>query len=88
MARIETPRRVRGTQDIFGDEQRRFARVVEAFELADRPEVFAVQWHPEWQYAHNPASLALFTAFGEACRQYRQARTGQPALPTPQGEAR
>ena len=26
MARIETPRRVRGTQDIFGEEQRRFAR--------------------------------------------------------------
>jgi histidyl-tRNA synthetase len=32
MARIETPRRVRGTQDIFGDEQRRFARVVDTFE--------------------------------------------------------
>jgi histidyl-tRNA synthetase len=32
MARIQTPRRVRGTQDIFGDEQRRFARVVDAFE--------------------------------------------------------
>ena len=32
MARIETPKRVRGTQDIFGEEQRRFARVVEAFE--------------------------------------------------------
>ncbi|QDX26677.1 histidine--tRNA ligase [Sphingomonas suaedae] len=36
MARIETPRRVRGTQDIFGDEQRRFARVVEAFEQVRR----------------------------------------------------
>lgn len=36
MARIETPRRVRGTQDIFGDEQRRFARVVEAFEKVRR----------------------------------------------------
>ncbi len=32
MARIETPKRVRGTQDIFGDEERRFARVVEAFD--------------------------------------------------------
>ncbi len=32
MARIETPNRIRGTQDIFGDDQRRFARVVEAFE--------------------------------------------------------
>lgn len=36
MARIEPPRRVRGTQDIFGDEQRRFARVVEAFERVRR----------------------------------------------------
>jgi histidyl-tRNA synthetase len=32
MARIETPKRIRGTQDIFGPEQRRFARVLEAFE--------------------------------------------------------
>jgi len=32
MARIETPRRIRGTQDIFGEEQRRFARVLGAFE--------------------------------------------------------
>ncbi|CAN5457833.1 histidine--tRNA ligase [soil metagenome] len=36
MARIETPRRIRGTQDIFGDEQRRFARVIEAFEKVRR----------------------------------------------------
>ncbi|RZT45492.1 histidyl-tRNA synthetase [Sphingomonas sp. BK036] len=32
MARIETPRRIRGTQDIFGDEQRRFAHVLSTFE--------------------------------------------------------
>jgi histidyl-tRNA synthetase len=36
MARIETPRRIRGTQDIFGEEQRRFARVLEAFERVRR----------------------------------------------------
>jgi len=36
MARIETPRPVRGTQDIFGDEQRRFARVIEAFDHVRR----------------------------------------------------
>jgi histidyl-tRNA synthetase len=36
MARIETPRRVRGTQDIFGDEQRRFATVIETFERVRR----------------------------------------------------
>jgi histidyl-tRNA synthetase len=36
MARIETPNRVRGTQDILGDEQRRFGRVLEAFERLRR----------------------------------------------------
>ncbi|HEX7850632.1 MAG TPA: histidine--tRNA ligase [Sphingomonas sp.] len=36
MARIETPRPIRGTQDIFGDEQRRFARVLEAFDHVRR----------------------------------------------------
>ena len=30
-----------------------------------------VQWHPEWRYAENKASMALFTAFGDACRAYR-----------------
>jgi histidyl-tRNA synthetase len=32
MARIETPKRIRGTQDIFGEEQRRFAAVVDTFD--------------------------------------------------------
>lgn len=36
MARIETPRRVRGTQDIFGEDQRRFAAVLETFERVRR----------------------------------------------------
>ncbi len=36
MARIETPRRIRGTQDIFGDEERRFARVLEVFDRVRR----------------------------------------------------
>jgi histidyl-tRNA synthetase len=36
MARIETPRPIRGTQDIFGEEQRRFARVLEAFDHVRR----------------------------------------------------
>jgi putative glutamine amidotransferase len=30
-----------------------------------------VQWHPEWRYAENEASLALFRAFGEACRAWQ-----------------
>jgi len=36
MARIATPNRIRGTQDIFGDDQRRFARVVDAFDRVRR----------------------------------------------------
>lgn len=28
----------------------------------------AFQWHPEWQVAEHPESLALFSAFGAACR--------------------
>ena len=36
MARIPTPGRVRGTQDIFREEQRRFARVLDAFDRVRR----------------------------------------------------
>lgn len=36
MAKIETPQPVRGTQDIFGDEQERFQHVVETFERVRR----------------------------------------------------
>ncbi|GAA0734807.1 histidine--tRNA ligase [Sphingomonas japonica] len=36
MARIETPGRVRGTQDIFGDDQRRFQHVVDTFDRVRR----------------------------------------------------
>jgi len=31
---------------------------------------FGVQWHPEWGYATNPHSVALFGAFGAACRAF------------------
>ncbi|MDE2007650.1 MAG: gamma-glutamyl-gamma-aminobutyrate hydrolase family protein [Rhodospirillales bacterium] len=36
------------------------------------PPAFAigVQWHPEWRAAENPLGLALFRAFGDACRAY------------------
>ncbi len=30
--------------------------------------VLGLQWHPEWRYAEHPASVAIFRAFGEACR--------------------
>jgi len=49
--------------------------LVEAFRVRDaRGFAFAVQWHPEWRYADNPLSTAIFSAFGAACRQYRQSR--------------
>lgn len=28
-----------------------------------------VQWHPEWQVSSNPIYLAIFQAFGDACRR-------------------
>jgi putative glutamine amidotransferase len=33
--------------------------------------VVGVQWHPEYRYSEDPASVAIFRAFGEACRRYR-----------------
>jgi putative glutamine amidotransferase len=32
---------------------------------------FGVQWHPEWGYADDSASTAIFRAFGDACATYR-----------------
>ena len=43
--------------------------VVEAFRVARSPSfALGLQWHPEWQFAQNPFSRALFAAFGEATR--------------------
>jgi putative glutamine amidotransferase len=36
--------------------------------------VLGLQWHPEWRYAEDAASRAIFSAFGEACRAYAGAR--------------
>jgi len=33
--------------------------------------ILGVQWHPEWRYADDSASVAIFRAFGEACRAYQ-----------------
>ena len=50
---------------------------VEAVRL-DRPDqwAFGVQWHPEWGYAQDPASLALFAAFGRACAAWHERTRG------------
>lgn len=49
--------------------------LIEAFAV-DGAQTFAyaVQWHPEWRCADNPFSLAMFRAFGQACRQRNSER--------------
>lgn len=46
-------------------------RVAGAPGLEARGWAFGVQWHPEWRHAENAQSMALFRAFGDACRAYR-----------------
>ncbi len=44
---------------------------IEAVAMPSAPGwLLGVQWHPEWGYASNPDSLAVFRAFGDACRAY------------------
>ena len=44
---------------------------IEALSIKDAPGfALAVQWHPEYNVAHDPASKSLFTAFGAALRAY------------------
>jgi putative glutamine amidotransferase len=46
--------------------------LVESFTLpGQRGFALCVQWHPEWQAAHNPVSMKLLKAFGAACQDYR-----------------
>lgn len=47
--------------------------IVEAMENPSRPEIFAVQWHPE-RLPHSQLTLRLFAAFVRACRRYRRDR--------------
>ncbi|TXT40672.1 MAG: putative glutamine amidotransferase [Comamonadaceae bacterium] len=52
--------------------------LVEAFSAPDAAGfLMAVQWHPEWRAADNPASQKLFEAFGNACRARLTQRPGQ-----------
>lgn len=45
--------------------------LVEAFTVdSARGFALAVQWHPEWKATENEFSLAMFRAFGDACRHY------------------
>ena len=49
--------------------------VIEAFRVdGARRFAFGVQWHPEWRFASNEFSRALFAAFGEASRRCAESR--------------
>ncbi len=48
---------------------------IEAVRVTDAPGwAFGVQFHPEWHYANDPPSRAIFAAFGDACRVYSTTR--------------
>lgn len=51
--------------------------LVEAFRVENAKSfALAVQWHPEWKVTENPFSMAIFRAFGDACREYHRQRHG------------
>ena len=48
---------------------------IEAVRVAEIPGfAMGIQWHPEWMVPADPASRALFAAFGAACRSTAQRR--------------
>jgi putative glutamine amidotransferase len=47
---------------------------IEAFRREDGGFCLGVQWHPEYRASEQPLSVALFTAFGVACRRYAVGR--------------
>ena len=52
----------------------------EAAYVRDAPGfTLAVQWHPEWNAVDDPVSRPLFTAFGQAARDWRDRDTAGPA---------
>ena len=49
--------------------------LIEAISVTDaRAFALGVQWHPEWKYADDALSIAIFRAFGDACRQHMKTR--------------
>ena len=52
--------------------------LIEAFRHDGPAFLLAVQWHPEWKVTETPFYLAIFRAFGDACRA-RAARRGAVA---------
>lgn len=51
---------------------------IEAVRVQDaKAFAFGVQFHPEWHFATDAPSRAIFAAFGDACRAYRAAMAGE-----------
>ncbi len=54
--------------------------VIEAVTIKDHPGFcIGTQWHPEYRAHENADSMALFRAFGAACRERRRQRLGGAA---------
>ncbi|URN88288.1 MAG: gamma-glutamyl-gamma-aminobutyrate hydrolase family protein [Pseudomonas protegens] len=52
--------------------------LVEAVSVeASKAFALGVQWHPEWQVSCNPHYLAIFQAFGDACRKRARQRDAE-----------
>ena len=49
---------------------------IEAVRVEGQAFAIGVQWHPEWNYAEHRDSLALFAAFGDACRRFASTPDG------------
>jgi putative glutamine amidotransferase len=51
---------------------------IEAVAMPSAPGwLLGVQWHPEWSFAANPHSVAILSAFGDACRMHQRDRARQ-----------
>ncbi|WP_082712117.1 gamma-glutamyl-gamma-aminobutyrate hydrolase family protein [Burkholderia singularis] len=49
--------------------------LIEAISVPGAPAfALGLQWHPEWKYASDPLSSAIFRAFGAACQERMLAR--------------
>ena len=54
---------------------------IEAFSVPDAPGfALALQWHPEHRALENPASMKVFDAFADACRERAGARLARAPL--------
>jgi putative glutamine amidotransferase len=51
--------------------------LIEAYRVDSVPGfALGLQWHPEWRVTEDPFSMAIFGAFGDACREYAKVKKG------------